>query len=168
MACAASISGYSYDTCFSSKGGVKAIYVAVYKEGAYTLSDGAVTALGSGATWYKYEVRKEQSSMESTATIDTNGSNFITTNATLVFSKMGAAARIEANALLKGDFLVIVRDANDVYHALGVDEPVNASDGSATTGVARTDANNYTVVLTDISDEFPPHLSDAAIAQLPA
>lgn len=167
MACASSISGYTYSCPFSSKGGVKAIYVANYSDSAYTMSDGAVSSV-SGATWYKYEVRKEQSSMESTSTIDNNGSNFVTTNATLVFSKMNAAARIEANALLKGEFLVIVRDANDVYHALGVDEPVMASEGSATTGTARTDANNYTVVLTDIADNFPPHLSEAAIAQLAA
>lgn len=166
MACSQTITGYTYDSCFASKGGVKAIYVAQYSDSAYTISDDTVTSI-SGATWYKYEVRKETSSMESTATIDVNG-NFVTTNATLVFSKMNAAARIEANALLKGDFLVIVRDANDVYHALGVDEPVTASDGSATTGTARTDANNYTVVLTDVADNFPPHLSSTAIAQLTA
>lgn len=167
MACSQTISGYTYDNCFSSKGGIKAIYIAPYGSNYTGSTESGVTALGTG--WKKYEVRKETSSMESTATIDAaNGTNFVETDATLVFVKMNAEARLEANALLKGDFAVIVQDANDVYHALGFDEPVNASDYSASTGTARSDSNNYTVTLHDIASNIPLILTADAIAQLSA
>lgn len=160
MACSIAISGWTPGDCFSSKGGVRKIYIGAYKENAYQLdaNSNIVTGFTSGASFYEYKVRKELSSMESTATIDNNGSNFVTTNAVVVFSKMDANSRIEANALLKGEFLVIVEDANGNRWALGVDEPVSASEGTGSTGTARTDANQYSITLADVADNFPPML----------
>lgn len=168
MACAQSISGYTYDNCFSSKGGVKALWIAPYNATGFTLS-GETINLGSASAFKKYEVRRETSSMESTATIDAaTGANYVETDATLVFVKMTAEARLEANALLKGEFMAVVKDANDAYHFLGYNEPVYASAGSASTGTSRGDSNNYTVTLHDIADGYPYHLDAASAAALEA
>lgn len=168
MACAQSISGYTYDNCFSSKGGVKALWIAPYNASGFSLANELIS-LSATASFKKYEVRRETSSMESTATIDsTTGANYVETDANLVFVKMTAESRLEANALLKGEFMAVVKDANDTYHFLGYNEPVYASAGSASTGTARGDSNNYTVTLHDIADNYPYHLDATSASALEA
>ena len=55
--------------------------------------------------------------------------------------------------------MVIVKDNNGVYWFLGYDEPVNATAGGGQTGQAKTDANQYTITLTDESHELPYEVS---------
>ena len=71
-------------------------------------------------------------------------------------------------ALALGDLIVVVKDANGLYWAFGVEEPVNASAGSAATGVARGDANQYTITLLDNAASFPLALAPSAITALEA
>ena len=158
MSCTAyTLKGITND-CSTSKGGIREIYIADWAKDIFTVgaSDNTVTALKLDAQWYKYYIKKNTSSFTSTATIDqANGLNYVSTELTLVFTKMETAKRVEMSALLLNDVAVIVVDSNNKAWCLGLNNPVNATAGTAESGVAASDGNKYTLTLTDESDTFP-------------
>ena len=158
MSCTAyTLKGITND-CSTSKGGIREIYIADWQKDIFTVGDsaGTVTALKSKTQWYKYYVKRNTSSFTSTATIDlANGVNYVSTELTLVFTKMETSKRIEMSALLLNDVAVLVVDANNKVWCLGKDNPVNATAGTAESGTAASDGNKYTLTLTDESDTFP-------------
>ena len=158
MSCTAyTLKGITND-CSTSKGGIREIYIADWAKDIFTVgaSDNTVTALKLDAQWYKYYIKKNTSSFTSTATIDqANGVNSVSTELTLVFTKMETAKRVEMSALMLNDVAVIVVDANGKAWCLGKDNPVNATAGTGETGTAATDGNKYTITLTDEIDTFP-------------
>ena len=144
--------------CSTSKGGIREIYIADWQKDLFTVgaSDNTVTSLKSEVQWYKYYVKRNTSSFTSTATIDlANGVNFVSTELTLVFTKMETSKRLEMSALTLNDVAVLVVDANNTVWCLGKDNPVNATAGTGETGVSASDGNKYTLTLTDESDTFP-------------
>ena len=144
--------------CSTSKGGIREIFIADWQKDIFTVGDsaGTVTALKAETQWYQYYVKRNTSSFTSTATIDqANGVNFVSTELTLVFTKMETAKRLEMSALTLNDVAVLVVDANNKVWCLGKDNPVNATAGTGETGTAATDGNKFTLTLTDESDTFP-------------
>lgn len=113
------------------------------------------TVTGPAVT--KYQFRKQISGLTSEMTVDDpNGVFFVTSNLDLVFAKQEATKRMSMMSLfLNGNMFAIVQDQNGNYHFLGLDNPVTATAGGAQTGVASTDANQYNVTLSDISNELP-------------
>lgn len=168
MACSVQLTSYQLGECFTSKGGIKAIWLANYVDNAFTLTTGGtVSGFATGITWYKQELRRGTGSMTSTFNYDEgNGSSFIQTDAVIQYSKMAKDNRIQANALIKGDLLVVVEDENGTYYALGTEEPVKGTAGTGETGTGRSDRNAYEITLSDYSSVFPPMLDDSAISEL--
>ena len=169
MPCSVTLSTYSIGDCFSSKGGIKALYIANYVENAVsaTTSGETISAFASGITWYKQELRKNTGSMTSTLSIDeANGSNLVQTDVVVEYTKMQKESRIQMNALAIGDLMAVVVDANGKYYFLGEEEPVKATAGTGETGTNRTDKNAYTATLSDYNSHFPKMLDDSAIEQL--
>lgn len=158
MACTAyALKGITND-CSTSKGGIREIYIADWQKDIFTVGDsaGTVTALKAETQWYKYYIKKNTSSFTSTATIDqANGVNYVSTELSLVFTKMETSKRIEMSALLLNDVAVLVIDSNNKVWCLGKDNPVNASAGTGETGTVASDGNKYSITLTDESDTFP-------------
>lgn len=101
--------------------------------------------------------RKNSSGLTSEGTFDeTNGVYFFTNNLALVIARQEVAKRMSLQALaLADDLAVIVRDGNGKCYFLGLDDTVSTTAMSAQTGTANTDGNNYTVTLTDTSNELP-------------
>ena len=171
MACSQTLSGLTRD-CTPTIGGVKAIYIANYDdvdEGGFTVTSGVITAITmlNSAKFKKYYIRRGAGSMTSTANIDpATGSNYVSTELALQFSRMETTKRIEMTALLQGEVAVIVQDMNGIYWYLGYNEPVAATAGTGETGTARTDANQYTLTLTDNSKELPMEVDDTAVASV--
>ena len=105
--------------------------------------------------------------MTSTLNVDeTAGINYVSTELSLVFTKMETAKRIEISALAQGHLAVIVKDSNNMYWYLGKDDYVSASAGSANTGTAKGDSNNYSITLKDESDTFPYLVKESVIATI--
>lgn len=158
MSCTAyTLKGITND-CSTSKGGIREIYIADWAKDIFTVgaSDNTVTALKADAQFYKYYIKRNTSSFTSTATIDlANGVNYVSTELTLVFTKMETSKRVEMSALLLNDVAVIVVDSNNKAWCLGLNNPVNATAGSGESGTSATDGNKYTLTLTDESDTFP-------------
>lgn len=164
MACVgAEIKGLQ-NMCDSSVGGVKNIWIGVYPTDLKLTEDaGIVTDIKDGTsavTWHKYYVKKNVANFTSTQTIDpANGVSFVTTDLSLVFTKMDTPKRIEMTALALNDLIVIVEDANNTKWLLGKDNPVTVSAGTGETGTAATDGNKYTLTLQDIANTFPFEVS---------
>lgn len=169
MACSVNLSSYSLSDCFQSRGGVSDVWVASWVKDIFTIgTGGTVTGFSSGATWYHQALRRNQSSLTSTYNYDDNaGSSFVSTEATWTYGKMQKEERMQMNALIKGDLAIVVKDANGSYYALGIEEPVKATAGTGETGTERTDANRYSITVTDYCSEFPALLDSSAISSLP-
>lgn len=164
--------------CDTGMGGIVDVAVTNWASGIFTKQKETeqstnytyVTALVEGGMcgeespgWLKYSFKRNTGVMTSTATVDdANGVNFVQTDLSLVFSHMEKEKREAIMEVMKAPSAVVVHDANDKYWALGLEEPVTVSASEGTTGTARTDANQYTLTLTDISDEFPFPVSNGA------
>lgn len=160
MACSAILKGLCAD-CLPSIGGIKKLYIANFVDNAYTVSNGEVTAISENVEWYEYFIRKNTGSFTSTLNVDAaNGTNYVSTEISVVFNKMETVKRIEMAALALADMLVVVEDENGIKWAFGADRPVTCTAGGGETGTAKSDANHYTLTLTDESDSYPFAIAD--------
>ena len=173
MACTATLNGIG-NTCDTSKGGVKAIWIAPYKEDIVTPTStsgeaGRVSISQEDITKFKvFYIKQNTTSFTSTLTTDpANGVNYVSTVISIVFTKMDTKKRIEMAALAVNDVNIIVQDANNSYWFLGHDEAVTATNATGETGTAKTDGNKYTIEFTDESESFPYELDSATIGHLP-
>lgn len=182
--CNQTLAGISLD-CTTSLGGIKTVYIANYGDidGQPIVDDvkgpetpdvtyGVITEIpmrtpkeGETAPKFKpYQFRKQTGSMTSTLNVDeTAGINYVSTELSLVFTKMETAKRIEMSALAVGQLAVIVKDSNNKYWYLGYNDYVSASAGGANTGTAKGDQNAYTLTLRDESDTYPFEVSEEAV-----
>lgn len=168
MACLITIAGITLD-CESSLGGIKQVWITQYDNvKSVTVDDetnqiSAIT-LESDAKWYNYQFRKGTGSLTSTLNVDeTAGTNYVSNELALVFTKMETKKRIEIAALSIGQLVVVVEDSNGKYWFLGKDDYVSASAGTGVTGTAKGDQNAYTLTLATDSESYPYELSGEAI-----
>lgn len=168
MACLITIAGITLD-CESSLGGIKQVWITQYDNvKSVTVDDetnqiSAIT-LEADAKWYNYQFRKGTGSLTSTLNVDeTAGTNYVSNELALVFTKMETKKRIEIAALSIGQLVVVVEDSNGKYWFLGKDDYVSASAGTGVTGTAKGDQNAYTLTLTTDSESYPYELSAEAI-----
>jgi hypothetical protein len=181
--CSTTLTGYNYSRCADAgNGGVKELYIALRSDlantagqdydGAVTVTDGAISAINLAESqttpFHRFKFKRETTAMTSTAEINDNGSSSWSTEISIVFPRMSTAKRTSMMQLFLADTVVIVRDANDEYHYLGIDYAVNASAGGAETGTAIADANQYTLTLTDVAYQAPYLLTTAAVTALAA
>lgn len=171
MANCSTISGVTYSLCEANMGGVKAIYLC-NRDDVTTIatgSDSAITGtcitgitMATGKTFQEFTVRKNTCSMTSTLNVNDNGTSYISTELSIVLRRMDSNKRMAMNALILGEVYAIVVDANNTAWLLGFDEPVTCTAGTGETGQAKSDANQYTITLTDESLEYPYELNTSA------
>lgn len=171
MACTQVLAGITLD-CASSVGGIKEAYIANYDDiDMVTVADDKVTqiTMKENAKFKKYQFRKQTGSMTSTLNVDeVAGINYVSTELSLVFTKMETSKRIEIAALSIGQLAVIVKDGNDKYWYLGYNDYVSAVNGGGATGTAKGDSNNYSITLKDESDSYPYEVDTLVIEDVVA
>ena len=187
--CNQTLKGITLD-CSHSLGGIKTVYIANYNDVTdikYNASTGTTTGttsgvtgsttgvtftgdtitgitMASGAVFKPYQFRKQTGSMTSTLTVDeTAGVNYVSTELSLVFTKMETKKRIELSALSIGQLAVIVEDSNGIFWYLGKDDYVSATSGPGQSGTAKGDGNSYNIVLRDESDTYPYEITKEAV-----
>lgn len=171
MSSCANIKSFTYDACEQNMGGIKKVWIANYIENAVSFVDDAATgdtagvitgftSGATGATWYEYNFRKNTASMTSTLNVNDNGSSYVSTELSLVFSRMDAAKRASVVALVLSNAMVVVEDSNGFRWFLGEQEPVNVNAGTGETGTAKGDNNAYSITLSDDNGRFPRQLSE--------
>jgi hypothetical protein len=167
MSCSITLAGITMD-CAPSLGGIKRVWLTHY-DGVSVTVDESTNMIKSitSAQWYEYQFRKGTGSLTSTLTVDeTAGTNYVTNELSLVFTKMETAKRMEVAALSVGHLCAVVEDSNGKYWFLGKDDYVSASAGTGVTGTAKGDQNAYTITLSTDSETYPYELSAEAIAQV--
>lgn len=184
MACTQLLKGITLD-CEASVGGIKEVYIARYDDvngqptvsstitvdsESVTLDGDMITAIDAAGKFHKYAFRKQTGSMTSTLNVDeTAGINYVTSELSLVFTKMETKKRVEIAAMALGQLAVIVKDGNNKFWYLGYNDYVSSSAGTGNTGTAKGDSNNYSITLKDESDSYPyevhPSIIEALIAE---
>ena len=164
--CNQTLAGITLD-CSNNKGGIKTVYIANYGDVKTVEKEGDVISgltMESGATFKTYQFRKNTGSMTSTLTADeTNGLNYVTTELSLVFTKMETAKRVEMSALSLAQLAVIVEDSNGIYWYITPDDYASASAGTGETGTAKGERNAYTLTLSVENDSYPMEISKEAV-----
>ena len=150
-------------SCKDSIGGVAKIWLADQSAVAWTIDDSAHTIKPDATTAFKvYNVRKGAASMTSTLTVNDNAGNYFTTEVTMNFLKMETSKRLEVMAMLMGQTCGIVKDNNGKYWCVGNGNPLEGSAGTAETGTATSDANQYSVTISADSAEAPYEITDSS------
>ena len=167
--CNQTLAGITLD-CGNNKGGIKTVYITNFGDvKSYEESEGVISGItmADSAKFKAYQFRKNTGSMTSTLTADeTNGLNYVTTELSLVFTKMDTAKRVEMSALSLGQLAVIVLDSNGIYWYLTPDDYASASAGTGETGTAKGDRNAYTLTLSVENDSYPIEIAESAIASI--
>lgn len=161
-------------SCDPNVGGIKVVYIAPVDDvSAITIDDttasssthmvSAITMV-TGKKFKEYYFRKNTGSMTSTLNISEEGSNYISTEVSLRFSRMETEKRMEMRALALNEMVVIVKDSNNKYWLLGSkDDYVSANAGGGETGTNREDSNAYTITLSCESTEWPYEVPSSVI-----
>lgn len=155
----------------TNKGGLHTtIWVAERDNVKVTVDDntGEITDITNSGNWYKYQFAKGAAVLTSEYTFDgeTGDKQYCTNTLTINFKKQSAAKRVSLVGLMNSETFVIVKDGNELPTALGVEEYVSCTSGSATTGQARTDANQYVVALSDTTADFPLNIPESVFEAL--
>jgi hypothetical protein len=103
----------------------------------------------AGKKFWTVEVELEDAQFDENATVSIeNGTTFY--EQTLVFSvyKMTAKNRNIVRLLTQNRLMVIVQDADDVYHLSGETRAMHLTAGTSSTGKAMGDKNGYSITLT--------------------
>lgn len=167
--CNQTLTGITLD-CANNKGGIKTVYIANFGDVKGVEKSGDTISgitMADGATFKPYQFRKNTGSMTSTLTADeSNGLNYVTTELSLVFTKMETAKRIEMAALSVAQLAVIVEDSNGIYWYITPDDYASASAGTGETGTAKGDRNAYTLTLSVENDSYPIEITEEAVNEV--
>lgn len=168
MACNYTFTGQLLD-CKESAGGIKEVYIVDKSMvSAYTIdatTKKILTITMTATNKFKtYQLRKQIANLVTTVTTsDANGTTFYSTDLTFAIPKMEAAKRLEFLALAVGNMTVIVRDNNGYYWGLGFDNPATLTAGSAASGTAYGDANQYTYTINDLNKLAPYEITTSIL-----
>ena len=155
MSCTQTLNGIAKD-CAPNLGGVKRVYIGNFADASVEVASGTGVATITGAQLKRFEFPRGLASMTSTATIDnTTGVKYYTTEVALQFNRMEATKRLEVQALLSVDAIVVVEDENGKLWLPDNENPMNASASDGTTGTAVGDANKYGITLQVMAKALP-------------
>lgn len=117
--------------------------------------------LAPAKKFVEFKFRRNTGSYTSTYTGDnTTGSQVVTTEVTLQFSKAENQKRLEFQKLTGHPCVMLIEDAYGKYIALGVDAPVVLTNTVMQSGTAKSDLSGFTLTFTEESNVFPPFVKD--------
>ena len=117
--------------------------------------------LANNKKFVEFKFRRNTGSYTSTYTGDnTTGSQVVTTEVTLQFSKAENQKRLEFQKLTGHPCVMLIEDAYGKYIALGVDAPVVLTNTVMQSGTAKSDLSGFTLTFTEESNIFPPFVKN--------
>jgi hypothetical protein len=162
MACDFITKGRLVD-CLKGMGGVKNIYIALYADYGITETAGSIASIGSISETFKWAFTGNLQGLTETPTISwDNGNKFVTQVLTGTIPFQGADTQHQLELLMINRMIVFVEDYNDNIKAMGIENSVKQTNGSAVTGLAKGDLSGYTIELTAEELRYAPFLSAAA------
>ena len=157
--------GFARD-CSDSVGGLEELYILERATvTTYTEASSEVTAItDGGATWRKYELKKEVGSIVATTTIDpANGTSFSEGVIAFSVNKFSAAKVNEIRLMSLGQIICICKDNNGVYWGLGFQNFAEGQSLVANTGTAYGDRNGIDVEIMAKEPQAPYQVSASVV-----
>lgn len=155
--------------CRDQVGGIKAIYLQDFDPAFYdgltiTASTNTVTAISAAQSVYRYDVRPQTSSFTVTMNAADAGSAAYDIAVEVTLHSMTTEDNAELANVVGSLMTVYVLDANDNLWALGPQNGVQVTAGTATTGTARADLNGYTLTISGSEATLPLLITPSADA----
>lgn len=168
MACTQTLNGLVRD-CEANAGGLKAIYIANKDDVAsITLNLGgdkiSAISMVSTALFKAFYFKPGQASFTQEPQFNDAG-DYVGENGVIEvnFGKMNTTKRAQMAALSIGELIVIAVDNNSVAWLFGYDNPVLRTGGTAESGAAKTDRNNYGLQLTSTDNQLAFEVDASAL-----
>ena len=138
--------GFTLD-CKDGIGGIKEIFLAEWNY-IYNLltvdAGGEITALTDSADFYRYQLPTQTGMFEETINFNRdNGTIYYTQTVTIKMHKLSSIKRAELETAALNRLCVCVRDNNDNLWMCGIEDGMDISTSTASTGTAFGDANGY-------------------------
>lgn len=158
-------SGVQNDSCGTSVGGIKKVFIVGGGEitGFTYDSNNQITGMTSsstGTTLYEFELKRGVNSLAQTITKSyENGTLYFEQVLNIVLYKMAADKRNQILLLAVNDFLqIIAEDGNGIQYFLGKVNGMTLS-GTANTGTALADRNGFELTFTGQEPEMADLIS---------
>ena len=176
MACTSKYLTSIATSCTSNLPSIKSLWIGQYDSASFTytyLQDGQsqdivdddgnkIIEAVSGATlkqgskpWVIFNFKKNTGELTSEMTVNDNGSHYYTNGVNLVFAKIDNGKRLSLEAVASGECTMIVLDSNNQYWLIGAENSVAMTTLSATTGVAVSDSNQYSLTISADEANMP-------------
>ena len=164
------IKGYTVG-CRDGIGGVKALYIGQFSELVIASAAGSVSDIDLTGDLFKYTPKRGVASISEAVTSSSeNGTVFYTHTCNLKFNKLAGEYQNELK-LLSQNRLVIFAELNEltaggknIVMALGIENGLELSAGTNTSGVAFGDLNGYDWTFEGISGEPMAEVDDYTTA----
>ena len=149
--------------CRDNSGGIKNVYILSGSIAGITeASEGLISAISGSGTFYKFELTKNTGDITETPTPSLeNGTVFYDQSLNVAFHKLQSSIRNQVKVLAQNpDLKIIVETNNGVetpytgrYFLVGRYRGATLSAGSATSGTAFGDANQYALTFQGLEPE---------------
>ncbi len=148
--------------CRDNVGGLKNIYILSGSVSSVTASGGAISDLDGSGVFYKFELPREVGDFTETPTPSlTNGTVFYQQTVNAAFHKLQASIRNQVKVLAQNPALKIVvelengsEDNVGQFFYVGQYRGATLTGGSATSGTAFADANQYALTF-EATEPYP-------------
>jgi len=148
--------------CKDQMGGIKALYFANFDAYGYTIANQIVTALGTLAEVFKWELKGTTNTLTQTANVSRdNGTAFLSQVIAATFPKLDAETQQELTLMMYGRPQVFVEDYNGNILLCGVENGMEMTAGTIVSGGAGGDLTGYTVELTGTEKLGAPFLNSS-------
>lgn len=163
MACSDITQGIGLE-CKNNLGGIQKIYIFNYLEDAFTIVNGEATGINVLLTEaFEFDVKGDGHILEQNQISDRNTNTTVNTQTiTALLGKIDVTKNATLNLLVKGYPMAVIRDRNDNFHAVGLDDGIDFTN-VATTGGAKTDFNGYTLTGVATTKDLAPILDSATV-----
>lgn len=149
--------------CRDNSGGIKNIYILSGSvDGITEAGDGLISDISGSGTFYKFELTKNTGDLTEAPTPSLeNGTVFYETTLNVAFHKLQSSIRNQVKVLAQNpDLKIIVETNNGIespytgrYFLVGRYRGATLSAGSATSGTAFGDANQYALTFQGLEPE---------------
>ena len=147
--------------CEGSVGGIKRILIANVDDVKNVVIDETTQkikqiTLETGKKFEQWRFRKNTGSYNSSIERDMSvGTQTVTTEVSLQFSRAEAQKRLDIQSAINASCVVIVEDMYGEYIYLGLENEVNISSATMTSGTSTSDLSGFQLTFQDLSTELP-------------
>ena len=156
------------EPCKNNIAGLRTAFFINFVKDAFTETLGKISAISATVTEvFEFELRSDSNILvESLVSDKNNGTTVNTQTLTLALKKQDSETALEVDLMAQGRPIIVIKDANDMYRAVGYSEGMDLSGSDINSGGARGDFNGYNLTFTSMEGKLAPYLTPEAVTAL--